>query len=410
MNIAMFAEVSAERVIGGAERVLQNQALGLQARGHDVTIVTRARHEADADVCTIDRVREFRYQVDRQHELSFVASTIRRSVAAFDRATGGKPVAVALIHQSLSGLGALLQRSHRASLWVYMCLSLAHEEFETRMAAGSSLEHQLRWTINSRVRRWIEGTVMRRCHRVVVLSEFMRRRVMDVHGIPAHRIDLIPGAVDLGRFSPPQSWAAVRAELEWPADRPILFTVRNLVPRMGLENLVDAVCRLKREHPNLLVLIGGEGPLRGKLQELIVNDHLEQHVRLLGFVPEGLLQQYYQAADLVVMPTLQLEGFGLVTVEAMACGTPVLSTPVAALPEVVGRVDPALVAEGKDGAALAQALARILRRFRQDPNERVRLSAKGRQLVEQQYNWERHCEELDRVLGGQSRAEVLQAA
>ncbi|MBX3234828.1 MAG: glycosyltransferase family 4 protein [Nitrospiraceae bacterium] len=410
MNVAMFAEVSAERVIGGAERVLQNQAMGLQARGHEVTIVTRARHEQDADVCAVGRAREFRYQVNRQHELSFVASTVRRSVGAFDRATEGKRVDIGLIHQSLAGLGVLLQRPQRAAQWVYMCLSLAHEEFETRVAAGSSLDRQLRWAINARARRWIEGVVMRRCHRVVVLSEFMRRRVMDVHGIAAHRIDLIPGAVDLHRFAPPDSREAVRAELAWPADRQVLFTVRNLVPRMGLENLLDAVYRLKADHPRLLVLIGGEGPLREKLEELIQNYHLDQHVRLLGFVPEGLLQQYYQAADLVVMPTLQLEGFGLVTVEAMACGTPVLSTPVAALPEVVGRIDPALVAEGREGAALAQALDRMLRRFRQDPNERARLSAKGRRLVEQIYNWERHCEELERVLGGSPRALSLEAA
>ncbi|MFB3111774.1 MAG: glycosyltransferase, partial [Gemmatimonadales bacterium] len=87
-----------------------------------------------------------------------------------------------------------------------------------------------------------------------------------------------------------------------------------------------------------------------------------------------------------------------VTVEALACGTPVLGTPVGALPEVLTRVDPRLVAEGSDAASLATAIRRILRRFRDQPGEQERLSVKGRALVESDYNWDRHCEQLEAVL------------
>ncbi len=125
---------------------------------------------------------------------------------------------------------------------------------------------------------------------------------------------------------------------------------------------------------------------------------MTDRVRLLGFVPEEQLPSYYQAADLILVPTLELEGFGLVTVEALACGTPVLGTPVGALPEVLTRVDPGLVAEGSDAASLATAIRRILRRFRDQPGEQERLSAKGRALVESEYNWDRHCEQLEAVL------------
>ncbi len=410
MRIALFAEVSAEQVIGGAERVLQNQAQGLDSLGHDVLVVSRARHDADAEQACVGGAREYRYQVDRRHELAFVGSTIRRSVATFDRATGGRPVDVALIHQSLAGLGAIMQRAHRVARWAYMCLSLAHEEFETRVARGATFDRRVRWALNAQARRWIERVVMRRCDRVVVLSEFMRRRVMDTHGIPSHRIHLIPGAVDPGKFALPSSRFEVRAQLELPADRTLLFTVRNLVPRMGLENFLEAVDRIRDRHPDILVLIGGEGVLREKLEAMIATRRLERQVRLLGFIPEGLLPQYYQAADLVVMPTLQLEGFGLVTVEAMACGAPVLSTPIAALPEVVGRIDPCLVADGTDGVALARALDRILSRFRTDPAERHRLSTKGRHLVEQIYNWKRHCQDLAHVLGDDGQTSIRKAA
>jgi len=155
---------------------------------------------------------------------------------------------------------------------------------------------------------------------------------------------------------------------------------------------------LGEEARDLLVLIGGEGPLRPALERLIQDLRLTDQVCLLGFIAEDLLPKYYQAADLVLMPTYQLEGFGLVTIEALACGAPVLGTPVGAIPEVLARVDPALVAGGIDDVALASGIRRLLRRFRDQPGEQERLSLKGRALVEKDYTWERHSEQLEAVL------------
>jgi glycosyltransferase involved in cell wall biosynthesis len=133
------------------------------------------------------------------------------------------------------------------------------------------------------------------------------------------------------------------------------------------------------------------------LEELIRSKGLQDSVQLLGFVPEEQLAKYYQASDLVVMPTLQLEGFGLVTVEALACGTPVMGTPVGAIPEVLSTVDPLLVTEGTDGRSLAKTLRLVLKRFRDQPGERERFSKKGREVVERRYNWVAHTADLDRL-------------
>jgi glycosyltransferase involved in cell wall biosynthesis len=126
-------------------------------------------------------------------------------------------------------------------------------------------------------------------------------------------------------------------------------------------------------------------------------------VQLLGFVPEDQLAKYYQASDLVVLPTLQLEGFGLVTVEALACGTPVVGTPVGAIPEVLSTVDPLLVTEGTDGLSLAKTLRLLLKRFRDQPGERERFSKKGREVVERRYNWAAHTADLDRLFASLSK-------
>ena len=399
MNILLLAEVSAERVIGGAERVLRNQALGLAALGHRVELLTRALEHASEDVREMNGIREWRYSVSRRHEAAFLWSSVRRSVEQFDRLRATEPLDAVIIHQALAGLGPILARRHAASRWIYLCHSLAHEEYETRQGPTCSTLATLRRQANLRARRSIERAVMSRCQRVAVLSQFMRQRVMSAHGISADGIALIPGAVDPRAFVPLEDRRLAKAALNLPGNRTILFTVRNLVPRMGLDNLLRAIETLKSTHHELLLVIGGEGPLHDQLQADIRRKRLSDVVRLIGFVPESQLGHYYQAADLVLIPSLQLEGFGLVMVEAMACGTPVLGTPVGAIPEILNQVDPILVAEGVDGRSIGRALERVLRRL-EEPGEARRLAKKGRALIERRYNWEQHCYELVSLLDG----------
>jgi glycosyltransferase involved in cell wall biosynthesis len=401
VRVLLLAEVTAEQVIGGAERVLRNQAVGLAALGHRVELLTRAPVGAVEDAIAVGGLRECRYAVNRAHEAAFLWSSVRRSVDAFDRLRRTEPLDAVVIHQALAGLGPILLRRHAASRWIYVCHSLAHEEFGTRQAPPSSAVARVRRQINLRGRRWVEQTVMKRCDRVVVLSQFMRRRVMATHGIPSDRIVVIPGATDPRVFAPVPDRQGPRAALNLPADRTVLFTVRNLVPRMGLENFIDAIAASGAAGRGCVAVIGGEGPLRAALDARIRSRGLEDVVRLVGFIPESQLPQYFQAADLVVMPTLHLEGFGLVTVEALACGTPVLGTPVGAIPEILNQVDPTLVAAGSDSRALASALEQALRRI-QEPGEADRLAQTGRRLVEQQYNWTRHCAELSSILNAVS--------
>ncbi|MGQ0809794.1 MAG: glycosyltransferase family 4 protein [Nitrospiraceae bacterium] len=398
MNIIFFSDVSADQVIGGAERVLRQQALEFRDRGHRVALVSRAPERDIRPRVPVRDIVEHRYQVSRRHELDFVRSSTQNAIHVFDEVRGGSHQNVGVIHQALSGFGPIIRRASQAQAWIYMCLSLAHEEYLTRTAAANTKAARVRRELNAKARLWIERLVMRRCDRVVVLSDFMWKRVVAVHHIPDSKVRLVPGAADLQQFKPPLNREDVRHRLELPVHSPILFTVRNLVPRMGLENLIDAAALLREHNHPLWVVIGGEGALRRKLEAQILRLNLQEVVKLIGFVPEDKLMTYYQAADLVVMPTLQLEGFGLVTVESLACGTPVLGTPVAALPEVLSRVDSMLIAEGSDGPALAKAIGRVLGRFRDQPSEQERLSRKGRLIVEQLYNWRKHGEGLERII------------
>jgi glycosyltransferase involved in cell wall biosynthesis len=188
----------------------------------------------------------------------------------------------------------------------------------------------------------LERQCLRRTGLVTAFSEFTRRRIRRLHGPAiAGGVRVIPGWADLERFRIVSDRAAARAQLEWPVDVPVLFTVRRLVPRMGLDRLIQAMPRIGADGRPCLLVIAGEGPLRGALQGLARNLHLESSVQFSGRVDETTLSTMYGAADAFVLPTRALECFGLIAIEALASGVPVLATPTGAIPEILNAGWPA---------------------------------------------------------------------
>jgi glycosyltransferase involved in cell wall biosynthesis len=111
--------------------------------------------------------------------------------------------------------------------------------------------------------------------------------------------------------------------------------------------------------PNVRLAIAGDGPLMDQLQRRIGELELSEHIRLLGRIGDTELVAWYRRADAAVMPAQRLEGFGLTTAEALACGTPVIATPVGANPEVAGLLGPRLLAADRSPAALAAAIVDV---------------------------------------------------
>ena len=396
MNILLVAEFSIAQVIGGSERVLRNQALGLAARGHAVRILTRMRAEDTEERVVVEGVEETRYPVDRRTALSFFLSSARNARRAGVALAHESRPDVLLIHQALPGLAATGCFHDVPS--VYTCLSLAHEEFDTRNRPPAGLGGRMQHYVQSRARRTIERAALKRAWRVIVLSDFMRRRIAECHRVAAERMLLIPAGVDTRIFAPIPDYRSSRPALGLTREQFVLFTVRNLVPRMGLDTLLRAMVRVRQAIPRVQLLIGGSGPLRSELEAQVKTLNLEGCVRFLGFVPEDALPEYYRAADVFVLPTAQLEGFGLVTIEALASGTPVLGTPVGATDEILGRLDASLLAAGSDAESMAAGIAALHRRFTDDPGARARLADAGRALVLRDYTWSRHCERVEAVL------------
>jgi glycosyltransferase involved in cell wall biosynthesis len=207
----------------------------------------------------------------------------------------------------------------------------------------------------------VEAAVYRRASQAVVLSSAFRDVLHRRYRVPEHRIHVIPGGVDVDRFAIASTRGACRRALGWPEGRPIVLCVRRLVRRVGVDTLVEAAAALRVRVPEVLVLIAGRGPLEAELQARIAALGLANHVRLLGFVSDAKLPAAYRAADLSVVPTAALEGFGLVTVESLASGTPCVVTPVGGLSDVVSPLAPQLVSASPSAADVADLLARALR-------------------------------------------------
>jgi glycosyltransferase involved in cell wall biosynthesis len=196
--------------------------------------------------------------------------------------------------------------------------------------------------------------------RFIVLSRTFGDILHREYQIPWEQIHIIPGGVDIERFQLNITRQQAREVLGFPQDRPILFTPRRLVQRMGIDILLQALVEVKHQVPDVWLAIAGKGALRIPLEQQARALGLQEHVKFLGYVPDEQLPVAYQAADLTVVPSQSLEGFGLILLESLACGTPVLSTPVGGMPEILQPFQPTLVTETPAADALATRLVDLL--------------------------------------------------
>ncbi|UUO16914.1 MULTISPECIES: glycosyltransferase family 4 protein [Aphanizomenonaceae] len=206
----------------------------------------------------------------------------------------------------------------------------------------------------------IEQSTYNRCDRFIVLSKAFGQILHQKYQIPWDKIHIIPGGVDINHFQNNLSRQEARIKLGWPRNRPILFTSRRLVHRMGIDKLLQAVAMIKSGIPDVWLAIAGRGHIQALLQQQARELGLENNVQFLGFLPENDLPVAYQAADLTVMPSQSFEGFGLAIVESLACGTPVLCTPVGGMPEILEKFSPDLITEAITVESIADKLAQVL--------------------------------------------------
>ena len=211
------------------------------------------------------------------------------------------------------------------------------------------------------LRRVIERAVLRHAEVVVVLSGAFGAEVVQRYGVSPWRVRIVPPGVDATALQPGRPRHPARARFDLGPSDFVAASVRRLVPRSGVDVLVDTWAELGADDATLLV--GGDGTEASALRAR-ADAHGSPGVRFLGRVDAGALADVYRAADVSVVPSRAWEGFGLVVLESLACGTPALVSDEGGLPEAVLGLDPGLVVPAGDPVALAGRLASA----RQEPD------------------------------------------
>ncbi len=204
-------------------------------------------------------------------------------------------------------------------------------------------------------RNRLERAVYSRADVIVTLTSAFRQTLCEQYRVPPWNVRVIPPGVDANRFADIDR-ASARQRLGVDDGTFVVCCVRRLTPRMGHTVLLDAWQEVVSNNPHVHLFIPGVGELREQLEQEIAQASLSDFVTMLGGITDAELADLYRAADLNVVPTLALEGFGLIVLEAAAAGTPSLVTRVGGLPEAVSGLGDDLVVEPGDARALSRRL------------------------------------------------------
>ncbi|MGI9149516.1 MAG: glycosyltransferase family 4 protein [Chloroflexota bacterium] len=218
---------------------------------------------------------------------------------------------------------------------------------------------------------------VRRASRILTISEHARRDIVRLLSVPEQLVDLAYPAAE-ERFRPLPATEVEAFRLDRGLPEAFVFAVGTLEPRKNLVGLLHACARLSTPRPPLYVA-GGTGWRFSPIFDTVQRLHLSEDVHFLGFVPEDELPLWYNAARLFTFPSLY-EGFGLPVLEAMACGTPVITSTAASLPEVAGKA--ALMVPARDSVLLAREMERVLG----DPQLQREMRAAGR-IQASRFRW-----------------------
>jgi phosphatidylinositol alpha-1,6-mannosyltransferase len=265
---------------------------------------------------------------------------------------------------------------------------------------ASTHGHEVGWSMVPGARR-----ALRRIGRtndvITFVSHFARRRISAALG-PTAALEYLPPGVRTDTFRPdPDARRRVRARYGL-GEVPLLLSVSRLVARKGQDSLIRAMPAVVRCVPQAKLLIVGEGPDGRRLRDLVASCGVGGHVLFAGSVPWAELPAHYAAGDVFAMPCrtrgsgLDVEGLGLVFLEASASGLPVIAGRSGGAPETVLPGRTGTVVDGRDIDAVAQAAVQLLA----DPRRAASWGMQGREWVGQAWNWDSSAERLAGLLSG----------
>jgi len=400
MRIALCSDWFYPRV-GGVASHMAGLAWALTSRGHHVTIITgKIRKEDEGqgegqeweEGCQAFPISDAPFTVHRldAFRVPWLGITPFR--------TGGK------LKRILQQERIELVHSHHA----FTPLSLAGLACARDLGIpGVLTTHSLSFLYNVRLlwtpvgrMLFLLGRAINRASQIIAVSQAAANFLQFF--VPRRRIHIIPNAVDPARFSLPVDPASVRRNLGIGEDRLLLLAVGRLAYLKGFHILLKALPSVIRREPSVHLAIAGSGYLGPYLRYLARSLDIEDHVSFLGHIPNEELTRLYLSSDIFVSPSLA-EAFGIVILEAMAAGLPIVAAETGGIPEIITHGVSGLLVERGSPSALASALLELI----ESPRLAKTLASNAHALARQTYSWRAVARQVlavyDEALRGQDR-------
>jgi phosphatidylinositol alpha-1,6-mannosyltransferase len=258
---------------------------------------------------------------------------------------------------------------------------------------------------SSRELSWLLQRVLARANCVIANSSNTARIVQEKWGMPASRVRLLHPGVDTTRFVPATADPAIRSKLGW-GDRPVVLTVGRLQKRKGQDTMIRALRAIRKTIPDILYAVVGDGEERRSLEAIALSEGVQEHVRFHGELDDRRMLECYQQCDLFVLANRQvgqdIEGFGIVLLEAQACGKPVIAGNSGGTAETMRLGDTGYVVSCNEIDEIVSLVPRLLG----DSKRLARMGDAGRRWVTQRFDWDMLARQAERIFGGEQPMDI----
>jgi D-inositol-3-phosphate glycosyltransferase len=239
---------------------------------------------------------------------------------------------------------------------------------------------------------WVIGkSVLKLADRILTVSKETKKYVLRL-GADKAKTSVMYNGVDTECFSSAKKEES-RKKLGLPRNRKMIFSVRRLVYKNGLDTLIDAAALVKENIPNVLFVIAGKGPSKQLIEDRIKELGIENNIELAGFVSDELLPVYYNASDFFVLPSASGEGLPLVLFEAMACGLTVIATKVGGTPEIINHMTNGILVPPRNPKEMAKEISKML--IQGELGKKMGEEAKKN--IQNRFSWEENVKQLKEV-------------
>lgn len=366
LKVALFTDYYPPHLGGGVEQVVSNLASGMSKRGHDVRVFTLRTCGGEAYEEQPDGVRVYRANALQLTKVLGMQSSLSRELYDLARkALQDEPADVLHAHNRFffsSLVAARLSEKSRAPLVTTLHLgSLSDLPMSMRLPSMAYERTLGRYVVNH-------------SERLIAVSKAVAKYAPH-YGASAKKLTVVPNAVDTSLFYPEDEH-----EPRWDGRLRVGFVGR-LIANKGPQYLLEAAPALLTTHPRAEIVLAGDGPMRPALEARARSLGIQDKVTFLGNRTD--VADVLRGCDIFVRPSL-MEGMPLTVLEAMACGVPVVATPVGGTPEVVQDEHTGLLVPTADVGELSIALVRLA----QQQQLRERLGEAGRRLVCSDFTWD----------------------